>query len=98
MVDHGRSAAEHAPGVNLEDRVEALEQRVEALEAARPGRKRKPILVSSEGICGVEPAIDASTCPYASLYRSRQGCKGTRCQTLASEYYAEYRQRKNQEE
>lgn len=73
---------------DLVERVAALEARLDTLEnKRRGGRPAKPILVRAEGICGVEPAIDSATCPYASLYRRRQGCQGTACAQTSSDYY-----------
>jgi hypothetical protein len=68
-----------------------LEQRIEALEGARPGRKRRPILVSIDGVCGLDPTRDSKTCPDANLYRRNQGCQGTACLVRAAEYYQERR-------
>ena len=63
---------------------------LETLHEPRPGgRPSKPLLVKAEGICGVEPAIDSATCPFASLYRRRQGCQGEACMRASSEYYKE---------
>lgn len=76
-------------------RLTALEQRVAALEGGRPGRKRMPILVSEDGVCGVEPDSDSETCPYASIYRRQKGCKGTACVNKATSYYAGYRRTKS---
>ena len=78
----------------IEARLASLEARVESLEAERPGRKRIPIVVKADGICGVDPERDAATCEDASLYRRQQGCKGTACKRIASEYWAEYRSRR----
>lgn len=72
-------------------RITALEQRVEALEKGRSGRRGKPILVSIEGVCGVEPSRESSTCPDASLYRRQKGCQGVACVQKSSEYYSGYR-------
>jgi hypothetical protein len=68
-----------------------LEKRIDALEKERSGRKGKPILVSEAGICGLEPAIDSATCPFASLYRRNQGCQGDACKAKASKYYSDRR-------
>lgn len=76
---------------DTEVRLAALEHRVEALEKGRSGRRGKPILVSIEGVCGVDPKIDSSLCPDASLYRRQKGCQGTACVEKAAEYYADYR-------
>jgi hypothetical protein len=75
---------------NLVERVTALEARLDKIEKERKGgRPAKPILVKSEGVCGVEPGIDSATCPYATLYRRRQGCEGLACQRASAEYYRE---------
>lgn len=71
----------------LAAQVADLEVRMAVLERARPGRKKKPIVVSREGVCGVEPTSDAETCPYASIYRRREGCLGTACVALNKSYY-----------
>jgi hypothetical protein len=76
---------------DIETRVAALEARVESLEGERPGRRRQPIVVSAEGVCGLDPQRDSATCPDASIYRRQKGCKGTACQQAASDYYANYR-------
>jgi hypothetical protein len=76
---------------DVELRLAALEQRVETLEKGRPGRRGKPILVSVEGVCGVDPTRDSSTCDDASLYRRQKGCQGTACKQASSDYYANYR-------
>jgi len=73
--------------ITLDARLASLEARVAALEKPKVG----PVLVSEEGICGVEPAIDSATCPYGSLYRRRKGCLGTRCVQASAEYYTQYR-------
>ena len=69
-------------------RLSALEERVESLEGERPGRKKLPIMVSEEGVCGVAPGTDSGSCPFASLYRRQKGCKGTACITKSREYHA----------
>lgn len=79
---------------NIETRLASLEARVESLESERPGRKALPILVSAEGVCGVDPESDSASCPHASLWRRQKGCKGTSCVQTATEYYADYRNRK----
>jgi hypothetical protein len=76
---------------DLEARVSSLEERLAAVEAGRPGRKARPILVSIEGVCGIDPHRDSATCPDASVYRKQKGCKGTRCSEISAEYYAAYR-------
>lgn len=77
--------------MNITLRVKKLEQRVEALEKGRSGRRGKPILVSEEAVCGVDPERDSTTCPDASIYRRQKGCLGTACKQKSAEYYAEYR-------
>lgn len=72
-------------------RIATLEAKVAQLEGGRPGRKRRPILVSAEGVCGIEPERDSATCPDASIYRKQKGCKGTRCAEIYDGYYTEYR-------
>lgn len=81
--------------MNLALRVRNLEQRVEALEKGRSGRRGKPILVTEEGVCGVDPERDSQTCSDASLYRRQKGCLGTACKQKSAEYYAEYRERES---
>jgi len=76
---------------DIETRLASLEARVETLEGGRSGRRAKPILVSIEGVCGVDPLGDSATCTDASLYRRQKGCKGTACKQKSSEYYANYR-------
>lgn len=76
---------------DLETRVATLEAKVEALEGGRSGRRALPILVSVEGVCGVDPTIDSSLCPHASLWRRQKGCKGMACAQKSSEYYQAYR-------
>lgn len=76
---------------DLEIRVATLEAKVEALEGGRAGRKALPILVSVEGVCGVDPTIESSTCPHASIYRRQKGCLGMGCARKSSEYYSAYR-------
>lgn len=72
----------------LEAHVENLIERVHELETKpRAGRKAKPILVKAEGVCGVDPDRESSTCPDASLYRSNSGCKGDACRAKAKTYY-----------
>jgi hypothetical protein len=84
--------------VSVEARLASLETRVAALEgAAHPGRRRFPVIVSEEGVCGVDPDSDPTTCPHASLYRRRKGCLGEGCMAKASAYYEGYRGRVAQE-
>lgn len=74
-------------------RLSALEERVESLEGERPGRKKLPIVVSQEGVCGVDPGTDSASCPFASLYRRQKGCKGTACVVKSREYHANRKSR-----
>lgn len=68
--------------------VTALEQRVEALEANRPGRKAKPLVaLRQDGICAVSPDIDSVTCPDASIFRYQQGCHGDKCKAKQHDAY-----------
>jgi hypothetical protein len=76
---------------DIEARLTTLEAKVEALEGGRSGRKALPIVVKAEGICGVQPDVDSSVCPFASLYRRQQGCLGEACKRKSSQYYARYR-------
>ena len=66
---------------------DALAERVTALENARPGRKRRLLLVSEKGVCGLDPSRDSSGCPDASLYRRNQGCKGNACMIVSANHY-----------
>jgi hypothetical protein len=77
--------------LDLSLRMLALEERVESLEKGRSGRRGKPILVSIEGVCGVDPKRESISCPDASLYRRQKGCMGEACMKKSSEYYAGYR-------
>ena len=77
---------------SYETRIASLEARVESLEKKRPGRKAMPILVSEEGVCGVDPDGPSLTCPHASLYRRNKGCRGEACVLLSQKYYADRRQ------
>jgi adenylyl- and sulfurtransferase ThiI len=79
----------------IEIRLTNLEQRVASLEGGRPGRKGLPILVSEEGICGVDPGIDSASCSHASIYRHQKGCRGEACVQKSSEYYKNYREGKS---
>jgi hypothetical protein len=79
--------------VTDDTRLARLEARVDALERKRPGRKGLPILVSEEGVCGVDPERDSETCGDASLWRRQRGCLGKACVREAAEYYTEYRKR-----
>jgi hypothetical protein len=74
-------------------RLSALEQHVESLLKGRPGRKKLPIVRSESGVCGVDPNMDSTKCPHASVYRRQQGCMGDACMRASSEYHKEYRSR-----
>ena len=80
----------------VETRLAVLEERVKHLtaqvEGGRSGRRALPILVSTEGVCGVDPDGDSEGCPFASLYRHQKGCRGTACVQKSSQYYKDYRQ------
>ena len=74
--------------VLLEAHVENLIERVYELETSRKGgRPSKKLVVKAEGVCGLDPERDSSTCPDASLYRRRQGCQGVACVQASSTYY-----------
>ena len=79
---------------DLRELVLSLEERVQFLEGKRPGRKPKPIVVSQEGVCGVDPKRDSDSCPDASVYRYQKGCRGLGCERKNSDYYDEYHARK----
>lgn len=75
---------------DLAERVAALEARLDRLETKRKGgRPASPIVVKAKGVCGIDPERDSSACEDASLYRRRQGCQGTACMRVSSEYYKE---------
>jgi hypothetical protein len=78
---------------DLTERVAALEARIATLERLqeprRGGRPGKKLVVQAEGVCGLDPDRDSSTCPDASLYRRRQGCQGIACALASSTYYKE---------
>ena len=76
---------------DVEARLISLEERVAHLEMERPGRRRKPIVVSEEGVCGLVPERDSASCHEATVYRRQQGCRGTACELKAKQYYAAYR-------
>lgn len=68
--------------------VASLQERVKKLEGrSKGGRPAKTIQVKAEGVCGIDPSIDSAVCPYASLYRRRQGCAGDACVKASSDYY-----------
>jgi len=83
--------------VTVEERIEALEQRVSFLEKERPGRRMKPNVTSQTGVCGVNPDCDSAKCTDASIYRYQQGCQGVSCVQINREYYADYRAKKKKE-
>lgn len=69
-------------------RLALVEERLNRLESARKGgRPAKKIQVKAEHVCGVAPLSDSATCPFASLYRRRQGCMGDACVLASSTYY-----------
>lgn len=72
---------------DLVAKVDDLAARVILLEGHRPGRKRRPIVVSRQGVCGVDPDSDSAVCPYASIYRRRIGCLGDGCVNFTKSYY-----------
>ena len=73
-----------------------VEARLAALEAkGARGRQARPLLISAEGVCGLDPDRDSAECPDASLYRRKQGCKGTACKQMATDYsHTRYVERK----
>jgi len=72
---------------DLTTRLARLEARVETLESHRPGRKALPVVVFKAHVCGVDPDIDSTDCPHASLYRRQKGCLGDRCVEISQDYY-----------
>lgn len=80
--------------VTIEERLGALEQRVEFLEKERPGRRMRPNVTSKPGVCGLNPDGDSAACQDASIYRYQQGCLGDRCVKINRDYYTEYREKK----
>lgn len=74
-----------------EARLLRIEARLDALEGHRPGRKALPIVVSKEGVCGVDPDRDSATCPNASMWRRQKGCLGTACAAQATAYWTKRR-------
>ena len=77
--------------LSLEQRVVALETKVELLEKERPGRRVKPNVISQEGVCGLDPTRNSAECTDASIYRYQQGCRGDCCDTINTTYYKKYR-------
>jgi hypothetical protein len=82
--------------IDLDVRLTAVEEQIKFLLKGRPGRKYLPVLVSEEGVCGVDPSCDSETCENASLWRRNQGCQGKACMKVSSEYYKNYRKAKNE--
>jgi hypothetical protein len=83
------------PLTSLTYKVEALNKRVESLEASRPGRKAKPLIaLRQDGVCAVSPDIDSSECPNASIFRYQQGCHGTACKARQHNAYERRKQGK----
>lgn len=80
---------------SLDQRVTALEEQVDLLLKSRPGRQLRPIVVSERHVCGIDPSRDSSTCADASLWRRSKGCKGDACVEVSSQYYKNYRSKKN---
>lgn len=80
---------------DLFDRVDALAKQVgvisERLEEVERKRRVKPRTVSELGVCALNPEIDSSVCPNATVYRHQQGCQGKSCKDVSRRYYAEYR-------
>lgn len=76
---------------DIETRLVTLEAKVESLEKGRSGRRALPVIVSVDGICGVDPTQDSAICPHSSLYRRQKGCLGDACKAKASTYYSDYR-------
>ena len=58
------------------DEIARLEKRVEALEPSRPGRKGKPILLSEEGVCGIDPERDSAIVPRCLAVPPQPGLPG----------------------
>lgn len=83
--------------VTIEQRLEALEQRVASLEKERPGRRLKPNVTSQPGVCGINPDCDSKDCADASIYRYQQGCLGEKCVKINRDYYADYRAKRKAE-
>lgn len=77
--------------VSIEERFQAIEQRIASLEKERPGRRMRPNITSQAGVCGINPGADSKECPDASIYRYQQGCLGEKCSKINREYYAAYR-------
>lgn len=82
--------------VTTEERLDALEKRVAFLEKERPGRRMRPNMTSTPGVCGLDPDVDSAACANASIYRYQQGCLGEKCVKINREYYTEYREKQKQ--
>lgn len=82
---------------SLVTRLDGFESRLESVEGGRSGRRKRPMLVSAPGTCGLDPQRDSTTCPDASMYRRNQGCKGEACRAVASEYHQQRQLRNAQE-
>jgi hypothetical protein len=83
--------------ITIEERIEALEQRIAFLEKERPGRRMRPNVTSQAGVCGINPDCDSKVCTDASIYRYQQGCQGERCVQINREYYSDYRAKKKRD-
>ena len=73
--------------MSITSRLAEVEKRLDALEK-KSSKPRRPLLVSAEGICGLDPERFSAICPDGSLYRRNQGCLGIACKETASKYYA----------
>ena len=83
--------------MNLEQRVDALEQQVALLLKGRPGRPLKPIVSNEPHVCGVDPERDSGTCLDANLWNRMKGCQGDACVQASTDYYRAYRAKKKEE-
>ena len=95
-----KKAASEGNGVVTRAEFSRMEQRVEALEAARPGRKARPMLVlRQEGVCSLDPERDSNTCPDgdASIFRYQVGCHGYACKRKQHEAYERRKVKKQTE-
>lgn len=68
----------------IEQRVDALEQRMHVVESERPGRKPRPMLaIRQRDVCALTPSLNtyekSIECPDASIYRYQSGCHGAAC-------------------
>lgn len=82
------TVARTATSPTVEQRLLAVEQRINLLESERPGRKPKPLLVIRQrGVCAIDPNRDSATCPEASIYRYQSGCHGDACRLKQHEAY-----------